>query len=81
MGSMYNRFEEFPRHHVVITPSDANDLTREMLIYAGGAGTITVHDSNGTPATYNLTAGDIVPIVAKRVLSTGTTATPVIGLY
>lgn len=81
MSNLYNRFEEFPRHHVTITPSDANDLVREMLICAGGAGTLAVHDSNGTAVTYTVVAGDILPIIAKRVLVTGTTATPVIGLY
>lgn len=81
MSNLYNRFEEFPRNHVTITPSDANDLVREMLIYAGGAGTLAVHDQYGRAITYTLAAGDILPVIAKRVLVAGTTVTPVIGLY
>lgn len=81
MSNLYNRFEEFPRNHMTITPSDANDLVREMLIYAGGPGTLAAHDQNGTAITYTLVAGDILPIVAKRVLATGTTVATVIGLY
>lgn len=79
-NTMFNRFAEFPRHHVSITPNDSADLSREMLIYAATAGAIAVHDMDGTAITYTVQIGDILPIIAKRVLSTGTTAT-VVGLY
>ena len=81
-NTMFNRFAEFPRHHVSITPSDANNLSREMLIFCGTTGTIAVHDVNGVAVTYTIdTAGSILPIIAKRVLSTGTNVTQIIGLY
>lgn len=81
MSSMFNRFAEFPRTHITLTPHNSNDLIREMLIFCGTDGTIAVHDQNGTAVTYTVVAGDILPIIAKRVLSTGTTVTQVIGLY
>lgn len=80
MNSNFNRFAEFPRNHVAITPSDSADLPREMLIYCTVAGNVVVRDSNGTNMTYTVVAGDILPIIVKRVLATNTTAT-VIGLY
>ena len=81
MNSMFNRFAEFPQTHVTITPSDANDLNRAMIIYCGSAGDIAVHDKNGTAVTYTVAQGDILPLLVLRVLSTGTTVTQVIGIY
>lgn len=80
-NTMFNRFAEYPTTHVTITPSDANDLVRPMIIHCGGAGNIVVQDKNGTQITYALAAGDKVPVLCHRVLATGTTVTPVIGLY
>lgn len=81
MSNLYNRFEEFPRHHVTVTPSNSVDLFHEMLLMAGSDGTMVVVDAWNNPITYTVTAGTIIPIVAKRVNATGTTVTPIIGLY
>lgn len=81
MSNMFNRFAEFPQTHFTITPSDGTDLSRPMIIYCGSAGNIVVHDSNGTAVTYTVLAGDILPVLVKRVLSTNTTVTQVVGLY
>ena len=81
MSNLYNRFEEFPRHHVTITPSNTVDLSHEMLVMAGSDGTMAVVDAWDTVITYTVTSGTIIPILAKRVNATGTTVSPVIGLY
>ena len=83
MSAFWNRFAHFPRKHRTITPSDSTDLLAKdgMVIYCGSAGTIAVHDQDGVSITYTVVAGDILPLVVRRVLSTGTTVTPVIGLY
>lgn len=78
---MFNRFAEFPRNHEVITPSDSVDLPREMLVYAGSNGNVAVRDYVGRNITYTVTAGSVLPIMATRILATGTTATPLVGLY
>lgn len=78
---LFNRFEEFARSHVVVTPDDANDLDREMLIMAGTDGDLEVDDHYGTTVVYTVTAGAILPIVVKRVRAANTTVTQVIGLY
>lgn len=80
-NSNFNRLAEFPRNHVTITPSDANNLSRPMLIMAGTAGDIVIVDENGTSITYTVTAGSILPVIAVKVPSTNTTVTQVIGLY
>lgn len=81
MNSMFNRYAEFPAHQVTLTPADGSDLTREMIIYCGTAGTIKVEDKFGVAVTYTVTAGEILPLLVQRVWSTGTTVTQVIGLY
>lgn len=81
--SAFNRFAEFPTNQVTITPSDANDLTRAggMIIECGSDGDIVVQDMHGNQITRTVTAGTILPVLVSRVLSTGTTVDPVIGLY
>lgn len=81
MSTFWNRFQEFPQNHEVITPSNSADLPREMLVMAGSDGAIALRDRKGTDITYTVTAGTILPVLGKRVLATGTTVSPVIGLY
>jgi hypothetical protein len=78
---MFNRYAEFPQTHFTITPSNDNDLKFPMIIYCGSSGTIAIHDKNGTAVTYTVIAGDILPVLAARVLSTGTNVSQVIGLF
>jgi hypothetical protein len=65
-----------------ITKSDTVDLARVTRgIYVGGAGDIAVIASSGTTATFSaVPVGTILPIRVSRVMSTGTTATLLIGL-
>jgi len=65
-----------------ITPSDASDLPQVVrALYIGGSGDIKVADVSGNAATFvGLTAGSILPIRAYRVMSTGTTATNLVGI-
>lgn len=66
-----------------ITPHDTNELTAFVRgLYVGGAGDVAlVCEDNSTSVTFvGVPAGAILPVRAKRVLSTGTTATNLIGL-
>lgn len=66
-----------------ITPHDTNELANvTRAIYVGGAGNIALTTVNGDSITLaGLALGDWVPIRAKIVLSTGTTATNLVGLF
>lgn len=66
-----------------VVPSDANDLpTWTRGLYVGSAGHVKVTLTGGSTVTFqNLVAGIIHPIMAKRVYSTGTTATNIVGVY
>lgn len=66
-----------------ITPSDTAELDMNMKgIYVGGAGNIKLETADGSTVTFaSCAAGSILPVVAKFVFSTDTTATALIALY
>lgn len=66
-----------------ITPSDSTDLAiNTRCIYVGVTGNITLNMYDGSSVTFsNVPAGFILPVRAKRILATGTTATSLIGMY
>jgi hypothetical protein len=66
--------------HSSVTPSDSEDLSwLPRALYIGGSGTIAMHDIEGTAVTYTVSAGSIIPLRARRVLSAGTTATNIVA--
>jgi hypothetical protein len=66
-----------------VTPSDANELTYVSRgLYVGGAGDVTLILKGGqTLAFVGVPAGTVLPVRAKQVKSTGTTATSILSLY
>lgn len=66
-----------------VTPSDSTNLTRTArALYVGGAGNVVVITASGTAVTFtNVQAGSIIPVRARRVNSTNTTATNIVALY
>lgn len=62
-----------------VTPSDSADLaTLPKALYVSAAGTLAVQNGAGTTVSFgNVLAGSILPIQAKRVMATGTSATVV----
>ncbi len=66
-----------------ITPHDTNELTIYTRgIYVGGAGDIALTTVGGDAVTFSgALAGTVLPIRAKIVKSTNTTATNLLALY
>lgn len=66
-----------------ITPDDATPFTYlTRAIWVGGAGNVVVVWSDDTTSTLvGVVAGTLLPVRAKRVNSTSTTATSMVGLY
>ena len=64
-----------------VTPADS-DLTQSFrALYVGTGGNIQVTTTGGTTATFlNVATGSMLPVSVKRVWSTSTTATNIIGL-
>lgn len=66
-----------------ILPSDSGDFTNyPRAIYVGTGGHVSIVDLAGnTILLKNVQSGTILPVRAKQVRSTGTTAGDLIGLY
>lgn len=66
-----------------VTPNDSTDLTiYSRALYIGGDGNVKVTMFNGDEVTFvGLIAGTLLPVRAKRVWSTGTTATNIVAVY
>ena len=69
------------RGMVSITPNDSTDLTNVLvgIECTGTAGNIAVVTAKGQSITRPIAAAQIIPCGIVRVLSTGTTATGLIG--
>lgn len=66
-----------------ITPDDSDELTRITRgIYVGVAGDVKVDFANGDTVTFtDLAAGVIHAIAVRKVYSTGTAATNIVGIF
>ena len=69
--------------YAVITKSDTVNLARPCRgIYVGGTGNLVAVMLDDTTCLFStIPAGTVLPIVAKRVNSTDTTATSMVALY
>jgi hypothetical protein len=66
-----------------VTPDDTDNLSAPARgLYVGGAGDVAAVGLDGVAVTFvGVAAGTILPIAAKRVNETGTTATDIVALY
>ena len=71
------------RKLLAITPHNDNDLADlPKALYIGTGGTIAIIAAdNTTSVSLTVQDGALLPIRAKRVLVTGTTATGIVGLF
>ena len=67
----------------VITPSDGTDLPKryKAILVGGTGGAVVIHDKNGSTRTLFGIAGMVLQGVRpRRILSSGTVATPLFGV-
>lgn len=72
------------RKAIAVTPADGADLTDiPKALYIGVGGTISVDpvDGPGTAVSFTVPQGVFDAVRVKRVRSTGTSATGIVGLY
>lgn len=69
-------------HAFAVTPNNSTDLPETTrALYVGGSGAIAAVMASGASVTFTaVVAGTILPVRVNRVLSTGTTATAIVGL-
>lgn len=67
----------------VITPSDTVDIAAGVTngIYVGGAGVVAVVFPDSSVRNFTCVAGQVLPLRARRVNTTNTTATLLQALY
>ena len=66
---------------IAITPADSDLVQPVRAIYVGGSGNLKISDTGGGAVTFsNVPAGVILPVMARRIWSTGTTASNIVGL-
>ena len=68
---------------VAVSPNDSTDLAiYPASLFIGGTGGVKVDMLDGGTVTFiNIPDGTFLPILVKRVYSTGTDATDIIALY
>jgi len=67
-----------------VTKHDTNNFTRGLCrgIYVGTGGNVAVVFENGTAVTFvGVPSGFVLPVMAKRVNSTNTTAADMVALF
>ena len=69
-------------HAFAVTPNDSTDLSETTrALYVGTAGSLAAIMASGASVTFgSLASGTVLPVRVTRVLSTGTTASAILGL-
>ena len=66
---------------IAITPADTDLVQPVRAIYVGGAGNLKISDTGDDAVTFsNVPAGVILPVMARRIWATGTSASNIVGL-
>lgn len=67
--------------HAAITPNDATNIGPARALFVGTGGTLSLKDAAGALVQYTVQSGQILPLEARVVMSTGTTATGIVAWY
>lgn len=67
---------------IAVTKSDATEYYPPITLYVGGTGNVAVVDALGGASVIftAVPAGTVLPVRVRQVLSTGTTATALVGV-
>jgi len=70
-------------NHADVTPSNSTNFDVESAIYVGTGGDIALELwGSSTEVTYhNIPDGTFLPVSARKVLSTGTTASDIVRMF
>ena len=81
MGDIVQNIDAPASSAFAITPDDSNDLARNTrALFVGVTGNINVDMVGGQTVLFSNVPVGIFPIRVKRVRSTSTTATSIVGL-
>lgn len=73
---------QFPQNAEAVSPHDTNRFNEPSTVFVGGTGTVRVEAAgNAGDVTFTVSAGNPVPVLCRRVYSTGTTATGLVRIW
>lgn len=76
------RVDGQPVNGEAVAKNDDNDLPYLARVYVGGTGAVKVTTGDGDVVTFSgVPAGDVLPVLVRRVWSTGTTATNLVAVW
>lgn len=76
---MTHRNDLIPSDATAVTPGDTTPVNF-VGFYVGVSGDVAVQSAEGTTITFvAVAAGQIIPLRVVRIMSTGTTATSIVG--
>ena len=78
--SLWNRYNKYAKNHKEIVPDDDVDFSTPCVVVAQTDGTVSLVDFNGNEVVWNVIAGQTIPVVARRINATLTTA-ELIGIF
>lgn len=78
--SLWNRYNKYAKNQKTIVPSDTVNMPTPCILVAQTAGTVSLVSYNDQVVSWTVVAGQTIPVVAKRVNATGTTAT-LVGIF
>lgn len=81
MANTFGNFTGSAENAETVTPADSDFAGGKTYraLFVGGAGTLIVTTANGHTVTFNMQAGTILPVVARRVAG-ASTCTGIVGL-
>lgn len=82
-GRFFRELTDPVQHVLAVTKSDATVFAQfTRALYVGGGGDVAIVTPAGDSVVFvGVLAGSILPVRAYQVLSTGTSATSILGLY
>ena len=82
-GGAASQLDSPATNHFAVTPANTGEFTDvARALYVGVGGDVSVVSLNDQTVVYkNAPSGTIIPIRCKRVNSTGTTATDIVGMF
>ena len=77
-----NPIGNIPENVASVTPNDSTDISYDACLYIGTGGDVKLTAADGTTVTFsNVPSGTFMPVAARRIWSTGTTASDIVALW
>lgn len=82
-NSIFGVIPQFPVCAVLIAPHDTDEFEHPVAVRCDAAGAVTVepYGTPGATVTFTVLAGEVLPVMVRKVLDTGTDPITLHALY